>query len=755
MQSLKKREMVPSLAQALLSSNRTEILHYEEKEYWDYKQEIHLDNPFEVARLAKDVLGFHNAKGGVIIIGVTDDFRVLGVTRSQLHDTNRLCKALRKYVGPDVALFQNSVAIPNNRFLQLIFVPKKEGAPVAAGANGPQDKHGRQEVRLNEYYIRIRDEVRVCKDPGDYERVFAGFSQAHLQAYAYEIDEPYFRLLAPHCERFIGRTRSLNELSEALNRRHPVVAVEGTGGVGKTAIVIELVRRLYEAGKYMFIVSLSAKSRVWHGHIESRRAGFSGLTEFLQEVAKVLQLAGGTETDRLKKSVIENIRGTEGLLMVDNVEEIVDREVFHFLSREVPDPVKVLVTSRIERGLAALPVAVPEMENDEARELLYYELKRVGYFGYMDEGADVDEILRATGKLPLALKWAAVLASDYKSLRAASSQLRKSDPKKGEFLNFCFASMYDELSDVARNVALLCPYLGEDWNVPTVSVALGRAETEIELANEELKERAILLPSASAREGAWRLLPLTVDFLSNKWHENAVLRRQVNERLADAIGSRGGDILINWPREKRVDVLRERAIHLMESGALERARQLVRLALTWSSSPRLLFMEGRIIYESGKRSEGLAYMRRALEGVVEPRDLSAERLYLARALLSHGGGRGESEALTLLADTIPYSASVTHDLVNSYCGLALQMREYASIAKVLSATENAVYLRWMVRNLLGALGDRMFVHLCGESVLRVLEILEKMRETEEAERDQYVRAAESIRSVVRKEGTRV
>jgi hypothetical protein len=64
--SLKVREMSPRLLNDLLTHDRTRVIHKDESDYWDYKQELRLDNPSQIAQFAKDVLAFHNTRGGVL-----------------------------------------------------------------------------------------------------------------------------------------------------------------------------------------------------------------------------------------------------------------------------------------------------------------------------------------------------------------------------------------------------------------------------------------------------------------------------------------------------------------------------------------------------------------------------------------------------------------------------------------------------------------------------------------------------------------
>lgn len=749
--SLKLREMVRELPEALLSKNRTEAIRHNETEYWDYKVQLNLENPIEAAKLARNILGFHNAKGGVLIVGIDDSYHAVGIAESMVLDTNKFQSKIRKYIGPNISVFQDTVAVPNSRFLWLLFVPKREGAPVPVYANGPQDERARPVIRRDDYYIRVDDQVKLCVEPNDFQRLFTNVSMDHIHAYLYDVDEPYCRLLAPHCDQFVGRVESLQKVGEALERRHPIVALDGVGGVGKSAIAIELMRHLYDAQKFMFIVSLSAKSRVWHEHTDTRRAGFSGLTEYLRETAKVLQLPLHDDLDRLKQTVIEFMQDVQGLLLVDNIEDIRDDAVLTFLSTEVPAPVKVLVTSRIDRGLGPLTISIPEMNEFEAKTLLINELQRVGYIGYYSEQAQIDEVLAVTGKLPLALKWAAILAANLGSLKEASSRIRRQDSTKKEFLNFCFATMYEVLSPLARDVALLCPYLRQEWNVAAVSVALDRSESDIRAAVDELKDKGIVMASSTTREGALSLLPLTIDFLSHKWHENSTFRRQVLNRLTDAIASPEVEgILLNWPLEQRVKILQQRAEMLRDSGDLKAALRLVRLALSWSPNPQLQFLEGRIRYESGDRMDGLSYMHVALNEAQDSTLMNENKLFYAEALRKSGGNKGARDALKLMEEALPHSKSANQELIETFCRLALDLREYGSLAKVISKTENPSQLYCLVKALSPHFDDSMVIHHSGQSIVHALRKAATASEITNEEKSQFQLWAAAIESKVPK-----
>jgi hypothetical protein len=752
-ESLKAGEMISALPDCLLSRNRTRVLRHDETEYWDYKRELYLDTPSSIARVAKDILAFHNTKGGVLIIGIDDRFRAAGVPKTSVLDTYQVQEKLRKYIGPEVRIFRDTIDLSQDRVLWLLFVGKRKGLPAAVVANGPLDKSGRPEIRQNEYYIRLHDQSILCTQPSHQERLWTGASIDHLQAYLYDIDEPYFRLLAPNCDQFVGRRKKLAEINDVLiHARQPVVSLEGLGGVGKSAVAIELVRQFYESRSYLFIVSQSAKSKVWQdGYVGSRRAGFSGLREFLLEIAKVLDLNTPENTEVLKEIVIESMSGLKGLLLVDNIEDVLDQELMHFLKRDIPEPVKVLVTSRIDRAIGAYPISIPQLEEFEARELLYHELERLGYTGYINEESYIDDLLTITGKLPLALKWSAAVAAKD-GLKEAVEQLRKVDITKKAFLNFLFATMYETLSPLARDAALISPYIGEDWNALSVSMILKAPEDEVEDAIRELKDRGILLTSSTTHADALLMLPLTKDFLAGKFKENKALRDRVDIRIAELFASPNKEVVLNWPRQQRIDLLYRSAEELKANGNFDRAGQMIRLALKWSDPrgaqssdaqnqiSRLQFLQGTVLYEAGQMKEGLWNMEAALKEAPINSEWAQERIYFAQALHSHGQFSDKQTILTLLKAALPLASKLTRENVEVFrmCG------KESDVLDLLNHKLKHSTAYWLMKTLEARLSDRSFIFSVGRPLMQALRSAASSEEATAQERKFYLGIADDI-----------
>lgn len=740
--TLKDQALSPNFERALLSRDRTRVNRQNENEYWDYKEYLDLDNPNDIARLARWVLGFHNAKGGVIIVGVANDYKVKGYPQNKAIDTIQIKNKIRRYTGPEISIFQERVQTSiNGKILWLIFIQKRSNGPLPALADGGQERDGHPIIHKDSFYIRVGDEVRRCVSPNDLDLLFRGVSFKHLSAYAYEVDLPFFRLLTPHHDPFVGRTTLMKDLDDALKSRSYIIALDGVGGVGKSALAIEYIRRHYRAHSYEFIFSLSAKNRVWHSHSESRQAGFSGFTELMHEMARVFEVEWANRPiDEVKADVINVMRGVRGLLLIDNIEEIHDDAVFEFLKNDVPDPVKVLVTSRISRDLGARTIAVPQMTEVEAVELLQKEFDRVGYHNYVNEDSEVEEILHATGNLPLAIKWVGTLAANCTSLRQVVTQIKGNDNSKREFLSFCFSTMYDDLSETARDVALLCPYLGEDWNTLTLSIALARPTATIEQAIVELEDRGLIFTTRGRQGNGMFALPLTLDFLHNKVHQNKALRDAVDERIRDLVASddyRGG--LLTMPVTERIYILARRAYELERQHEYAEALKRIRLALMYVEDDadskllvdvvRLRFLEGKITFLTANKRDGITQMEMALKLSELPRKILAdEYLFLAHALLTHGRNNEQRTVFEYILEFLEAASTVPTGLLEECCKQATRQGDEQLLAQLITKIQKSEQAYEVATELDGYLDQPQFTHLVGPPLIKFLNLAASAKE---------------------------
>lgn len=692
--SLKTLGVSPNLEAELLTADKTKAKNRNETEFWDYKETVDLTKEKDVSKLARQVLAFHNAGGGALFFGIDDMYVVKGIYLHQTLDSKALNEKLRGYVGPRVKVFQDFLPVKGERGIWIVFIPAKTDLPVAIQKDGPiDDKTGKSDIKRNTFYLRSGDESKACQDPIDICSLFTNVDASQHEAYSLDVDEPYFRLLSPHCERFIGRFNVMDQIREALALRHPVVSLDGLGGVGKSAVAIELAKQFYEAKEYAFIISLSAKSKVWQGQVVTRVAGFSGFSEFLQLLAHTLSLTPNDDVEALELDVIKAMEGLNGLILVDNIEDVKDELILRFLFRNVPDPVKVLVTSRVDRGMGALSVPIPEMVEEEARDLFEFELSRQGYQRKVGDTSAIRAIVETTGRIPLALKWSAAIAARKSSLAAAEKVFHGAPLVKQEFLAFCFTTMFDGLSANSKRVALLNPYLESNWTLPILSIALDISEEEILSSLSELEHRGVVFARANGIGDMPGLLPLTKDFLGIKAKHEGSLEATADARLAAALGD-ANPLVAGLDPKKRVEVLINavrRKIDENKLGEAERLANFLHQILNGSENHAGKFLVGQILFLKGSKSHGKDLMNQALVGTVgsSPQALYFEST-LGQLLIAADSRQDRHDGCLLLIKVATKGEEISPNMASLVVENLMRQNDLANMRIFLSVRHKAV-----------------------------------------------------------------
>jgi predicted ATPase/DNA-binding SARP family transcriptional activator len=210
--------------------------------------------------------------------------------------------------------------------------------------------------------------------------------------------------------RLIGRDRELQELEELLaDPDVALVTLTGTGGTGKTALVLEAARR----GAPSFPDGVAV---IWLASIVDEQ-------QVLGEFARVLGITPSPD-EPLLEALIRILREQERLLVVDNFEHLLPAAPAVAALAEGCPRLKLLVTSRgplrvsAERIYPVAALAVPDSGAEAVREwpsaVLFLERAAAGDSGYElaeDDERALGELCRYLGGIPLALELAAARAS--------------------------------------------------------------------------------------------------------------------------------------------------------------------------------------------------------------------------------------------------------------------------------------------------------------------------------------------------------
>lgn len=249
----------------------------------------------------------------------------------------------------------------------------------------------------------------------------------------------------PATNKFINRHQEINKLLEFLDTNNPahIISIYGMGGVGKTALALEVAYRCLNLSQketipavpnFEAIIFTSAKPEYFlEGKLIPRSLPEQRLKDICREIGKVLD-----RQDIRQNSDLEQLERTRDclmtistLLIVDNLETFNEKDrVLGFLY-ELPPNVKIIITTR-EKGLFT-PVHLSYLGAEESILLLTHQAREKGI--HLDR-EQAEKIFEKTSGIPMAMLYLiGQLATGY-TVEDVLKQLETNN----NVTRFCFAS---------------------------------------------------------------------------------------------------------------------------------------------------------------------------------------------------------------------------------------------------------------------------------------------------------------------------
>ena len=180
---------------------------------------------------------------------------------------------------------------------------------------------------------------------------------------------------------FVGRENTINEIMVALKPTNPrrIIAIDGFGGIGKTAITQEIVQRSMKNNDFYFPIWQSAQPQIFTGggvrKVDSTTVNFD---ELLTKIASGLGYCEvhQKKTIQEKRQLFREIINEENyLVVIDNLETMEESEnLVNNLDGlfEGDSNTKVIITTRKQIGEFShvRPFALKGLELDESLEFL-------------------------------------------------------------------------------------------------------------------------------------------------------------------------------------------------------------------------------------------------------------------------------------------------------------------------------------------------------------------------------------------------
>ena len=330
----------------------------------EYKEKILFNDTKSICELVKDIIGFLNTKSGYIILGVRDrDYKPVGLPAKFHIDVVDLNQKIGPYIQPYPETYYKEITLfISNQKLKFGFIylePDGQIYLTAKDGNYTNKKgKGDKVFRSGEIFIRKQGKT-IRTDAYSLNKLLAVRKGIYKKSDKEEILELDFsnideiksgkkqNIIRPNYSRFIGREKFLQEVTDALLSRHFVISISGIGGVGKTALAREVAERALDNGIFDAVIWTSAKvEKLTSTGIEKIFGPPTTTRTIIDTIVDTFDFNLKDESFELKyKMVLKIFNSIKCLLVIDNWETIDDMSLNMFID-EIPEPSKVLITSR-------------------------------------------------------------------------------------------------------------------------------------------------------------------------------------------------------------------------------------------------------------------------------------------------------------------------------------------------------------------------------------------------------------------------
>ena len=339
----------------------------------------------------------------------------------------------------------------------------------------------------------------------------------------------------------IGRRSEMRDLEQWLRGRDAVVTIAGRGGVGKTAVAIKLVHKLWDfpADSRLFkaIIWVTGKnSRLTDVGIEEFEAELTTYEQLIETLSSVLQ-GGDLEDIPLGEledqvSILLSMHDFPILIVVDNLETISDDyRIIEFIKR-IPHPSKVLVTSRIGIGEIEHRLQLTGLNETDARTLARTTARETS--GELTDAIlrlDDDSLanwLQPVDGVAVAIKWMVAqiaLGKSFERVRAVAGS------NESELVEFLFRDVYSLLTESART--MMCVLSIFNANAPTDELwrmISGLDQDEFEDGKRQLALASMISHSIDDGASRYRLAGLSEAFAIAEFEQLDAVKNQARQR---------------------------------------------------------------------------------------------------------------------------------------------------------------------------------------------------------------------------------
>jgi tetratricopeptide (TPR) repeat protein len=333
---------------------------------------------------------------------------------------------------------------------------------------------------------------------------------------------------------FVGREEEIKTILGSLqpNSRTFIIGIEGMGGIGKSALAIEVSHRCIENDLFEAVIWISAKESILTLHgIEPIIPEAKTLSDILITIGTSLgnPTIGNLSIQEQIKRAYNLLARQTTLLVLDNFESLSkeeQREIVDFL-RKSPMTLKIMITSR-ERVSEGQVIRLPGLSVEESNALLEWDAQQKNIHLTQDQSK---HLVNFTGGLPLALLWVQgqIAVLGYSVTQVLDKLSLDADIP---ILQYCFNHSWNLLGDSDAKKLLFILALQPD---PVSRAALQEAAgilTNEHLGNEISHLLQLSLIEHDHDRDYFSILPLTRRFVRTQFGSDRKFIKQAELKIA-------------------------------------------------------------------------------------------------------------------------------------------------------------------------------------------------------------------------------
>jgi tetratricopeptide (TPR) repeat protein/GTPase SAR1 family protein len=339
---------------------------------------------------------------------------------------------------------------------------------------------------------------------------------------------------------FVGRDDDIRRVLNLLDGDlHRVITISGAGGVGKTALALQIVYKYLKKGNYSpfdGIIWLSAKetklSYLGIEDIEPTIKSYEQLLDTIMGVMGFEQLDNAIEEKETDVKTLFDLHNCI-LIVIDNLETIRDESIINFILDAHPKT-KILITSRTGLGQVERRYELKQLKEKEALSLFRFisRDKRLDSLLVLDDDT-IKGYIRKVACFPLAIKWVIGQVAIGKDINSVVSSISETT---SDISRFCFEQIYNDLSLFAKKLLCTLSMFDEPPSSGILDYVLNIPHQDFEDSIRELILVSLVIPEQYKTEqneiaSRYALLSLTRGDVRQQLDKDPILKRDILERL--------------------------------------------------------------------------------------------------------------------------------------------------------------------------------------------------------------------------------